>query len=571
MSTENIAHYQVEKEAIHLLLSGIGVEIYSTVDACKIGHKIWIAIDRLQQGESLNIQDVKTNLFWEFGIFTSHDGESMESYYSRFYKMMNEMIRNNLEVATMQVNVQFLQQLQPEWSKFVIIVKQIHDLDTVSYHNLFDILKQYQKELNKICVERIAKNANPLALVAATQQYPDPYYQAPKPQRSYAPAPKQHSSTRSNVSTRHKGKEIAKPITPPSKSASKEDNKQIGQFGNQRTVTIVGDRETVGSQKTKKEQADWLEDTDEEIDEQELEVHYCYMGKIQEVPTTDSRTDIEPLEKVQYDAEYNVFANERQHSEQPESINNTCVVEKVYSNFISDSPDMCDNDIQTDQNAKECDDERVVLANLINKEIELEKYKTYLTRTTEYDTLERKLKETQTQKENDIKEDAYNELQCLYLHKVKECECLAEKLSNQTENLKKLNEKYKEKSVGNKFGKPLIVRQRNALKIPKPSVLGVIYKTSDSRPKLKSTQRKDKVVQNNSQLKSKKTEVEDHLRISSISYKTKSVTACNDCLKSRTLNVNAVCATCGKCVYNSSHGAYVSKFLNDVTARSKKV
>ncbi|GJY95002.1 hypothetical protein Tco_0511363 [Tanacetum coccineum] len=54
------------------------------------------------------------NLFWEFGQFTSHDGETIESYYTRFYKMMNEMIRNNLTVATMQVNVQFLQQLQPE-------------------------------------------------------------------------------------------------------------------------------------------------------------------------------------------------------------------------------------------------------------------------------------------------------------------------------------------------------------------------------------------------------------------------------------------------------------------------
>ncbi|GJY54841.1 hypothetical protein Tco_0446505 [Tanacetum coccineum] len=33
--------------------------------------------------------------------------------------------------------------------------------------------------------------------------------------------------------------------------------------------------------------------------------------------------------------------------------------------------------------------------------------------------------------------DAYNELQCLYLHKVKECECLTEKVSKQTENVSK--------------------------------------------------------------------------------------------------------------------------------------
>ncbi|GJR79261.1 hypothetical protein Tco_0150046 [Tanacetum coccineum] len=136
MTPENRAHFESEKEAIHLILTGIGDEIYSTVDACQTAQEMWEAIERLQQGESLNIQDVKTNLFWEFGQFTSHDGETIESYYTRFYKMMNEMIRNNLTVATMQVNVQFLQQLQPEWSRFVTIVKQQHKLDEVSYHKL---------------------------------------------------------------------------------------------------------------------------------------------------------------------------------------------------------------------------------------------------------------------------------------------------------------------------------------------------------------------------------------------------------------------------------------------------
>ncbi|GKC96747.1 hypothetical protein Tco_1162189 [Tanacetum coccineum] len=309
-----------------------------------------------------------------------------------------------------------------------------------------EIYSTYPKKVNEICIERIAKNANPLALVAAAQQYPDPYYQAPKSHKSYAPPSKQSSYTRSNASTKYKGKEIAKPITPPSESASEEDSdpeqahrdkdmqknlaliakyfkkiykptnnnlrtssnsrnknmdtsprykndNQAGQFRNQRTMTVVGVRETVGSQECKKpkrvkdytyhkekmllckqaekgvplqaEQADWLEDTDEEIDEQELEAHYNYMAKIQEVPTVDSGTDTKPSEKVQYDAEYNEFANERQHFEQPESINNTCVVENVDSNVIPNSLDMCDNDIQTNQNAEECDDERASLANLL--------------------------------------------------------------------------------------------------------------------------------------------------------------------------------------------------------------
>nr|GEX85133.1 hypothetical protein [Tanacetum cinerariifolium] len=36
-----------------------------------------------EAGESINVQDLETNLYWKFGKFTSQDGESLESYYSR--------------------------------------------------------------------------------------------------------------------------------------------------------------------------------------------------------------------------------------------------------------------------------------------------------------------------------------------------------------------------------------------------------------------------------------------------------------------------------------------------------
>ncbi|GJZ71036.1 retrovirus-related pol polyprotein from transposon TNT 1-94 [Tanacetum coccineum] len=393
MTLENRAHFKSEKEAIHLILTEIGDEIYSTVDACKTTQEMWEAIERLQQGESLNIQNVKTNLFWEFGQFTSRDGETIESYYTRFYMMMNEMIRNNLTVATMQVNVQFLQQLQPEWSRFVTIVKQQHKLDEVSYHKLFDILKQYQKEVNELRAERM-----PRSLTLSTSSLP----------------------TRSHATTRYKGKEIAKPITPPSELASEEDsdpeqaqrdkdmqknlaliakyfkkilsnlttttfrtssklqNKNVDTtqrykndnqyytfFGNQRAVNIAGARETVGSPvvlqsgihcfnckefghypkecRKPKRVKDFTtsKHTDEEIDEQELEAHYSYMAKIQEVPNADSDTDAKPLEQVQYDTDDNVFANDIQHFEQSESITNTCAMETSDNNVIPDSPDMC--------------------------------------------------------------------------------------------------------------------------------------------------------------------------------------------------------------------------------------
>nr|GEY26048.1 reverse transcriptase domain-containing protein [Tanacetum cinerariifolium] len=99
---------------------------------------------------------------------------------------------------------------------------------------------------------------------------------------------------------------------------------------------------------------------------------------------------------------------------------------------------------------------------------------------------------------------------------------------------------------------------------------GVNHKTNVSRPQHRSNQLKDKVMPNTSQVKLKKTQVEEHPMISSISNKIKSVTAFNDSLNSRTSNVNVVCATCKKCLVDSDHFACVTKMLNDVNARIKK-
>ncbi|GKA35295.1 integrase, catalytic region, zinc finger, CCHC-type containing protein [Tanacetum coccineum] len=460
MSLENKEHYQSKKEAIHLLLTGIGDEIYSTVDACKTAYDMWITVEKLQQGESFNIQDVKTNLFWEFGKFTSRDGESMKSYYSR-------------SLAPQSKQSSFTRSNAPTRYKGKEIAKPITPPFASAYEEDNDP-KQAQRDKD------MQKN---LALIA-----------------NYVK--KLYKSTNNNLRTSSNSKNKNVDTTP-----RYLNENQTGQFGNQRIMTVDGARETIGShvvqqtgiqcfnckefrhfvkecrkpKRTKDynyhkekmllckqaekgvplqaEQADWQEDTDEEIDEQELEAHYGFMAKIQEVLPLESNSDAEPLEKVQYDENYNVFANERPHFEQPESINDTYAEEKVDSNVIPDSPDKCNNVNQADQNAEECDDERAVLANLIanfkldtdeNKkihkqlkkanatlaqqlqdckytleetissrdkclialqvnEIKLKKYKTYLNRPIENEKLEleRKLKETLgllAQKEHEIKE-----------------------------------------------------------------------------------------------------------------------------------------------------------------------
>ncbi|GJY44737.1 hypothetical protein Tco_0432950 [Tanacetum coccineum] len=95
------------------------------------------------------------------------------------------------------------------------------------------------------------------------------------------------------------------------------------------------------------EQADWRDDTNVELEDQELE----------------------PLQKVQNnDDNYNVFAIKCEHPEQPESVIDTYPVEQDEHNIIIDSLDMNYDREQDDQNDN--DDlvkERDFLASLIEK------------------------------------------------------------------------------------------------------------------------------------------------------------------------------------------------------------
>nr|GEW37401.1 hypothetical protein [Tanacetum cinerariifolium] len=96
---------------------------------------------------------------------------------------------------------------------------------------------------------------------------------------------------------------------------------------------------------------------------------------------------------------------------------------------------------------------------------------------------------------------------------------------------------------------------------------GVIPTTSVSRPQLNSNPMGDRVMRNNSQ--GKKQDVEDHRRNVKLSKNKTSVTACNDSLNAKTVNVNFVCAPCGKCVLNEKHDMCVLKSCNGVNSRTK--
>nr|GFB01299.1 hypothetical protein [Tanacetum cinerariifolium] len=75
-------------------------------------------------------------------------------------------IRNKHFPEKIASNLKFLNNLQPEWSRYVTIVHQTKDLYIADYTQLYDFLKYNQKEVDELKAERIAKIQDPLALMA---------------------------------------------------------------------------------------------------------------------------------------------------------------------------------------------------------------------------------------------------------------------------------------------------------------------------------------------------------------------------------------------------------------------
>nr|GFA34754.1 hypothetical protein [Tanacetum cinerariifolium] len=267
------------------------------------------------------------------------------------------------------------------------------------------------KQVNEIQAEKIARVANPFALVAQQQ----PFYHPQTHPTHY----KQNSSTRSQqAAIRNRGKAIVnspQPIYDQEPSMVDDDDETLKDkednfprininagYVSQRSGNVVGARETVGSsmvqkfriqcynykefrhvsrecQKPKRakdaayhrekmllckqeeagiqlnaEHADWKDETDDESDDQELEAHYMYMAKIQEasLDAVDSGPifDPEPEQKVQNDDHYDVFAIKCQHPEQSESVHETYIIEQDAHNVLIESVDMNYDSEQIDQN-----------------------------------------------------------------------------------------------------------------------------------------------------------------------------------------------------------------------------
>ena len=133
--------YKTNDLAMHLVLLGLPPEIFASMDCGKNTHVVWESLKRLMHGTNIEKQEMETKLSNKLDKFTSIPGESIESYYHRFCKVMNDLARNELNQKAIANNIKFLNSLQQECAIYVTIVHQTKDLHQVNYDQLYNFLK----------------------------------------------------------------------------------------------------------------------------------------------------------------------------------------------------------------------------------------------------------------------------------------------------------------------------------------------------------------------------------------------------------------------------------------------
>ncbi|GJT75571.1 hypothetical protein Tco_1042296 [Tanacetum coccineum] len=176
LSPEDKERYNADIWATNILLQGLPKDIYTLINHYTDAKDIWDNVKMLLEGSELTKEDRESQLYDDFEHFRQNKGETIHDYYVRFAKLINDMRNIKMTMSRMQLNSKFVNNMLPEWGRFVTAVKLNRGLRDSNYDQLYAYLKQHEAHANenKMMLDRFTQHTvDPLALMSnvSHQQY----------------------------------------------------------------------------------------------------------------------------------------------------------------------------------------------------------------------------------------------------------------------------------------------------------------------------------------------------------------------------------------------------------------
>nr|GEW01820.1 hypothetical protein [Tanacetum cinerariifolium] len=122
-----------------------------------------------QEKKVQKIDHRKAAVLYEYETFKATEGELSLDTYIRHLQVINDLKKCGYSKDTYELNFKFLNNLQPEWKQYAIMMRQNKNLMDINIDALYNILKQNQGDVNHAMGSKkktIVVTSDPLALIA---------------------------------------------------------------------------------------------------------------------------------------------------------------------------------------------------------------------------------------------------------------------------------------------------------------------------------------------------------------------------------------------------------------------
>ncbi|GJR92984.1 hypothetical protein Tco_0265158 [Tanacetum coccineum] len=141
--------YNADIRATNIILQGLPKDIYSLINHYTDAKDIWDNVKMLLEGLELTKEDRESQLYDDFEHFRQNKGETIHDYYVRFTKLINDMRNIKMTMSKIQLNLKFVNNMLPEWGRFVTAVKLNKGLKDSNFDQLYAYLKLHKAHAHR--------------------------------------------------------------------------------------------------------------------------------------------------------------------------------------------------------------------------------------------------------------------------------------------------------------------------------------------------------------------------------------------------------------------------------------
>ncbi|GJT43504.1 hypothetical protein Tco_0952219 [Tanacetum coccineum] len=130
--------FDADVRGTNIVLQGLPKDIYKLINHNIEAKAIWDNVKMLLAGSELTKEDRESQLYDEFERFKMLPGENIDEYYVRFHKLVNDMRNIRMTMPNIQLNSKFVNNMSPEWDRFVTTVKLNKGLKETNHEQLYE-------------------------------------------------------------------------------------------------------------------------------------------------------------------------------------------------------------------------------------------------------------------------------------------------------------------------------------------------------------------------------------------------------------------------------------------------